>query len=789
MKDRLLASLSWRLWLIIAIAVIPPLLLGVFEHHQQRADERIAVQRAVDNVLAAAEGAERVAIRDVETVLRIMANADNMQDLDPNECNGLAARLQAALPIFANLGAAMPDGRVFCSSVSAATSPNVADRQWFIDAFAANGMTTGHFVIGRISGQPGVVFGYPLRDQHGNLRATLFASLGSLWFERLLGTYGLPGGWEAGLVSRDGLILSFFPRSEALQYARVSSDELLDLLQTGGVAELPGLTGEARLLASRPVAFTGGDMSVVVGAPLEQSLSRIDNTHFARIALLLGVAFLSALLARVYIYRLVEQALVRLRGVLARIASGELGTRVHSFSSVTEMATLERGVNDMATQLQRRDAQLHQLAFYDPLTGLANRTLMHDRLNQAVASSARTGRFDMLMMFDVDRFKMLNDTRGHDAGDALLIAIAQRLAQCVRGEDSVARLGDDDFAVLIEDVGDEPGAALLEAERWVHYIEAALTPAYSLAPGIENHVATLSMGVTLFNGREVGAEAAFQQAEVALDRAKRDGRDTVRFFNPEMQLQVEAHTETERQLREALHNKTLQLHYQPQVNLQNQVIGAEALLRWKGEDGRFISPASFIPLAEETGLIIPLGQWVLDEACRQIAAWQANPDTRQRRIAVNISARQFLEPKFVHDVTQSIAAHNIAPSGLELELTESVFLARPEETIQAMQQLRRLGISLSLDDFGTGYSSLSYLKSLPFDRLKVDQSFVRDMLTDDGSAAIVRAIIAMSRSLGLEVIAEGVETDAQRLALKALGCPIYQGYLFGRPAPISEWAE
>lgn len=783
------SSLSWRLWLIIAVAVIPSLLLGVFEHQQSREDQHKAIQLSIDNMLAATAGAEQAAHRDVQTLLRIMVNADNMQSLDPEECNGLALRLNSVLPGFSNLGAATPEGEVFCSSVKTVAPVWVNDRSWFIDTLNASGMTRGQYVTGRISGRPTVVFGLPMRDEDGRLRAVLFAALGPMWFERLLNNYGMPEGWEASLVTSDGVVVSHFPALHDPVPYPLQNPLLLELIRSGGTAEIQDTPGETRLFASQKVVFSDGELAVLIGAPLEQTLSRVDANYSARVILLVGVALLSALFARAYVYRLIEQTLVRMRSALARLASGELGTRITPPSTVNELALLEQGVNDMAARLQQRESDLHKLAFHDPLTGLANRALMLDRLSQAVAGSQHSKGFCMLIMLDVDRFKMLNDSRGHDIGDALLVQIAQRLSNTVRSEHTVARLGDDDFAVLIEDIGDEENSALSEAEKWVHELLTALAPAYTLGTSLENHITTLSLGVTLFSGKDVTPEIAFQQAEVALDRAKRDGRDTVRFFNPQMQQQVEAHTRLEHHLRLAMQQGQLQVYYQPQVDKQKRVIGAEALLRCQNPDGSHIPPSSFIPLAEDTGLIIPMGQWVLDQACAQLARWQTEAETRQRSIAVNISARQFLEPDFVDKVTHCVATHAINPSRLELELTESVFLSNPEQTILSMQRLRRLGISLSLDDFGTGYSSLSYLKRLPFDKLKIDQSFIRDMLTDDGSAAIVRAVIAMSRSLDLQLIAEGVETDEQFASLQALGCPFYQGYLFGRPTPINLWPQ
>lgn len=439
------------------------------------------------------------------------------------------------------------------------------------------------------------------------------------------------------------------------------------------------------------------------------------------------------------------------------------------------------------TLRRESEALLQRLAYYDAMTGIANRSLLRDRLGHAVASSARTQSYGMLLMMDVDRFKMLNDSLGHEAGDRLLCQLAERLKRCVREEDTVARLGDDDFAVLVEHIGPNEKEALAHAEQIVKKIELSLASPFDLLGDGSSYVSTASLGVTLFIGRDATAETISQQAEVALDQAKRDGRNTYRFFNPAMQKAVETHVRMERALRAAIENEDFTLHYQPQIDRAGHVVGAEALIRWSNDEGNPVSPADFIPLAEDTGLIVPIGRWVLVQAVQQLSRWQQQSATAHLSIAVNVSARQFLHPQFVEQTAQIIADSDIDPGGLKLELTESVFLRDPEEAIRRMLALREIGVALALDDFGTGYSSLSYLKSLPFDQLKIDQSFVADMLEDRSSLDIVRAIITMSESLGLEVIAEGVETQDQHRALESLGCPCYQGYLFGKPAPIEHW--
>ncbi len=429
--------------------------------------------------------------------------------------------------------------------------------------------------------------------------------------------------------------------------------------------------------------------------------------------------------------------------------------------------------------------EIQNLAFFDPLTGLPNRRLLIDRLNHALASSSRSGKQGALLFLDLDHFKMLNDSLGHDIGDLLLQQVATRLAACIREGDTVARLGGDEFVIMLEDLNDQDLEAAAQAESIANKIIQALNEPYLLAT--HEHHSTPSIGVTLFNDHHTGIEELLKQADISMYQAKKAGRNTIRFFNPQMQASITERVSLERALNKALELQQLQLYYQVQVDHLGQPIGAEALIRWQHPDLGLVSPAQFIPLAEETGLIIPIGQWVLETACRQIQAWQQNPLTRNFALSVNVSAKQFHQADFVALVYAAVQHYDINPMQLKLEITESMLLERVDEIIFSMQALKEIGVQFSLDDFGTGYSSLQYLKRLPLYQLKIDQSFVRDIAVDVSDQAIVRTIIAMSQSLELDVIAEGVETEEQRLLLLSNQCKRYQGYLFGRPMPIEQF--
>ncbi|MGZ8982501.1 MAG: EAL domain-containing protein [Methylotenera sp.] len=429
--------------------------------------------------------------------------------------------------------------------------------------------------------------------------------------------------------------------------------------------------------------------------------------------------------------------------------------------------------------------EIMNLAFYDPLTSLPNRRLLLDRLKQALASSARSGREGALLFLDLDHFKTLNDTLGHDIGDLLLQQVAERLTSCVREGDTVARLGGDEFVVMLENLSEQDIEAASQAETIGTLILAALNQPYQLATHVYH--STSSIGATLFNDHQSEMEELLKQADIAMYQAKAAGRDTLRFFDPQMQDTINAHAALEGQLRDALEKQQFQLYYQIQVDSLGHPLGAEALIRWLHPERGLVSPIQFIPLAEETGLILPIGQWVLETACAQLKAWQHDALTRDLTLSVNVSAKQFRQPSFVNQVQVAIQSHAIDPMRLKLELTESILLENIEDTISTMSALKEVGIRFSLDDFGTGYSSLQYLKQLPLYQLKIDQSFVRDIAIDSSDQAIVRTIIAMAHTLNLNVIAEGLETEEQRQLLLTNGCTHYQGYLFGRPVPIEQF--
>jgi diguanylate cyclase (GGDEF)-like protein/PAS domain S-box-containing protein len=452
-------------------------------------------------------------------------------------------------------------------------------------------------------------------------------------------------------------------------------------------------------------------------------------------------------------------------------ADGKYHGRVWYFRDITERKVAEN--------------KIEQLAFYDPLTSLPNRRLLHDRLQHALFVSARHDSHGAILFIDLDNFKTLNDTQGHNIGDLLLSEVANRLQACVRERDTVARVGGDEFVVILEELSADLLLAVAQTKAIGDKILASISQKY-LLNSYEYYCST-SIGVSLFRNQEMSEDELLKRADTAMYQAKNAGRNTMRFYEPAMQAVLEAHAELESDLRRAQEKNQFKIYYQMQVNQKGHVFGAEALIRWQHPQRGLVLPQQFIPLAEESDLIFFIGQWVLEAACVQLKAWESDPVTGTLHISVNVSARQFQQPDFVEQVSELLSRYGVNAKLLKLELTEGLVLGKIDDAIFKMQALQQHGVRFSMDDFGTGYSSLAYLTQLPLDQLKIDQSFVHNIGVKKSDALIVQTIIGMAQNLGLEVIAEGVETDAQRDFLQLHGCQLYQGALFGIAVPAEEF--
>jgi diguanylate cyclase (GGDEF)-like protein len=449
---------------------------------------------------------------------------------------------------------------------------------------------------------------------------------------------------------------------------------------------------------------------------------------------------------------------------------GQINHYVSNFSDITDRKASED--------------KIKSLAFYDSLTGLPNRRLLAERLEHAVTLNARTGHHGALLFLDLDNFKLLNDTQGHGAGDELLTEVARRLKGCVRKADSVARLGGDEFVVLMEKFNQASDQVAIQVKTVAEKIIVVLAEPYHLSTVL--HHCSCSIGIVLFNGSDKTAAMLMSQADTAMYAAKKMGKNAYRFFDQVMQQELEQRAKFELSLRQAIDNEQFELFYQPEVDDENRIIGVEALIRWHHPELGLILPARFLPLAEETGIILIIGRWVLETACKQLKAWRNLPSTEKLSISVNISAKQLYQPDFVETVREIVEKYAIDPWQLKLELTEKMVLEKIDTSIGKMLSLKGIGVVLSMHNFGTGYSSLSYLRTLPFDQIKIDKSFMDGIKENSTDAFIVKSVLNLGQLLGINVVVEGIENAEQHKIVKSIGGKVFQGYFLGHPVPVDE---
>ena len=548
-------------------------------------------------------------------------------------------------------------------------------------------------------------------------------------------------GLEVTLERSNGQLLAGMPAQDKLLGTLLQHALPQGLLDTQ--SRPARLTGQPALVSTQSILYD--DVLIAASVPLEASLAswRAERNFIILVALVFAAMILA--------------------------------TGGFSMWYLTRMAQAR-------LTIKHSKAEIEHLAFYDHLTNLPNRLLLTDRINHALINSQRKQTFGVLLFLDLDNFKNINDTQGHDVGDLLLKQVALRLTSHVRAHDTVARLGGDEFVVLLEDLSKNSLEAAELAKRIGKTLSSQLALPYELAS--QSHKSSASIGATLFGADSASAADLLKQADIAMYRAKAQGRNDLCFFDPQMQADISAHAALEADLQQAVVQHQFVLFYQPQVTAHGVVMGAEVLIRWQHPTRGMVPPVQFIPVAEESDVINDIGLWVLQTACQQLGQWQQDPSTAQLQLAVNVSARQFRQTDFVALVKAVIGQTGIQPHGLKLELTESLVLDNIDDTIAKMTALKALGVRFSMDDFGTGQSSLSYLTRLPLDQLKIDQSFVRNIGLKPSDGMIVQTIIGMATNLGLEVIAEGVETPDQQAFLAHHGCTLYQGYLFGKPSPL-----
>ncbi len=682
---------------------------------------------------------------------------------------------------------------------------SLEDRAYFREIMAGARQAISHPLVGRFVQRPAVILAVPLKDAQGlpggMLVGTLLLSDPDLFSHLEKLKLGKTGYFNV-VSPKDRLIVSATDRKRILSTISPKGVRpLLDRRFEEGFEDM-GVSVNSRglevLTLSRAIPSAG--WIVVVAIETREAFAPISTL---KREIYFG-AMLISLLVAVFLYLVLKRQLAPLADAamaMQRMSEGveplttipvkredEIGQLVENFNRlVLERRGLDEDLRREVAERKMADDEIRNLAYHDALTRLPNRRLLFDRLQHAIAASSRSGRYCALLFIDLDNFKTLNDTLGHDAGDLLLQEVSRRLATCLREGDTAARLGGDEFVVLLENLSENAQEAATQAETTGEKIHGALNQTYQLANHEYN--GTPSIGVTLFTDHQDTVDELVKRADLAMYHAKSAGRNALRFFDPQMQAVITTRATLEAGLREALLKQQFLLYYQAQVDSQGRVTGAEALLRWQHPQGELVSPMEFIPLAEDTGLILLVGRWVLETACAQLALWAACPELAHLMVAVNVSAREFHHKDFVDQVKSVLVTSGARPQRLKLELTESLLLHDVEDTIVKMTALRAEGVSFSLDDFGTGYSSLSYLKRLPLDQVKIDRSFVRDVLTDAYDSAIARSVIDLGRNLGLGVIAEGVESGAQRDFVAANGCQNYQGYLFSRPLPLHEFEK
>ncbi len=778
--------------LLLVLAMSVPLVVGVGMSIYSDMEQTIAHTKTSLRMLAYSMVSNTGGKIDyARQTLQRLAARPLVRRVDPDHCDPALGELHSLMPGYTNVVYTSLEGRVICSAVPqpGGKLTNVGIPPSFQKLIKEQRFTIGEPIFGRITGKWITVLSEPIWNERREMVGAIQLPVDLKVFDPNIPEHLLPPGSHYGFVSKEGIVIWRNHDTEGVIGTRPSSLSAQGVVRVrDGEFESTSADSVNRYftVVTMPetgwIAYVGVPVAEVYAAARQRAIN-VATIALAVIALLLGLATAIA--------RRIARPVIELASVARAVHGGDLGVRA-VLAGPSEITAVAAEFNAMIAA-QHRDMtarklaedEIRHLAFEDPLTHLPNRRLLLDRLQQALASSARSSRRGALLLIDLDNFKTLNDTLGHDKGDLLLQQVGQRLAGCSREGDTVARLGGDEFVVLLEDLSETAEEAATQTEAAGEKILAALRLPYLLA-GYDNR-STPSIGVTLFSGHQNSIEDLLKQADLAMYQAKTAGRNTLRFFDPQMQAIVAERAALEVDLREALRQRQFIVYYQPQVDDNGGLTGAEALVRWQHPRRGLVPPLEFIPLAEETGLILPLGHWVLETACRQLALWAPQPAMTELSLAVNISARQLQQPDFVAQVLDTLTSTGARAQRLKLELTESLLVHDVEGVVAKMSALKEHGVGFSLDDFGTGYSSLSALKRLPLEQLKIDQSFIRDILVDANDAAIARMVIALAESMGLEVLAEGVETVAQKDFLASQGCYAYQGYLFSRPQPVVEF--
>lgn len=797
MKPFFTWSIRTHLLVLVLAAAVPAFALVFWSGLEL---ERHAVDKAKDTATRLVQGMRTDLTRvegSTRTMLATLAQVPTVRALDLPGCTTLFSRLVKDSPDYSNIFLVTLDGRLGAAALPIPAQLNVTDRRYFRDALRHRSFAVGDYAVSRTSKLAVLHFATPVLDDSGKIIAVVGAAYNLASLSRAFNLADLPEGSAMALTDSTGIRLYRFPEPE--KWAGQPEDGTVwdRFNSVGEEATLmtSGADGMRRLYAIKRLRLHKSDdhyMLARVGIPEERALAGPKALLMRNMALMAGAVGLSALLAWTLGNVIIVRRFRRLRDAADRLGRGDLGARSGIGHQEGDMGRLAESFDNMALALDVREAErlefeqkLRHQSLYDTLTGLANRTLALDRIQQAMERfRRREDVFYAVVSMDLDRFKIINDSLGHSFGDQVIEAVARRIVGTLRGLDTVARFGGNEFVLLLEELA-TPG----EAIRIIKRLRAAVMEPLEIA-GREVQTSA-SFGVVLSPNTFERAEELLQSAAIALHQVKSSGRGRFKVFTPRMYKSALDRLTMEQELRQALEHEEFKVFYQPIWSLNNsQLVGFEALARWQHPERGLVGPGSFISLAEETGIILDLGRVVLRHACADLAEWRKDdPAARDLFVAVNLSNKQFAQFDLVEQVAGILQETGLPADRLKLEITESNIMINAESALIMLNRLKHLGVQISIDDFGTGYSSLSYLQRFPVDTLKVDRSFIGRLGLDPENMEIVRAILALAHSLGLDVVAEGVEEREQATMLRSLGCEFVQGFYFARPLEVGSVAE
>lgn len=779
-----------RLALIILVAALPAAGLFVYESwHTYKNTYEDAGRNLLEMAQLAANN-ERNVVQGAHDLLTAISEAHFIRSRDMQACNNYLRKIKGRYPHYQVFSIVDMKGEILCSGDARRSAVSVVDRAYFEEVKRHKKFVVGGYLVNRVTNMPGVVFVLPIFENGidgGKIIAMAATSLRMDAFASLTRGLGVPSGAMVSIVDHQGIVLATEPGRKSEIGKPVASDTLRASLFSGKphVLEAVDLDGVTRLFAIAPAMYEGRAVfHAIIGLDRTSLAAPALKSLSLNLVALFSLALLSLIGTWIVSERLLMRPVNQLIETAQKVAAGNLEARTDLAYRAGELGELAHHFDNMTGALARRDREMRAssqyieyLAHHDELTKLPNRRFLHMRLAQCLEEGRKEGHLLAVLFIDLDRFRIINDSMGHAAGDMLLMDVAHRLNECVEAKDLVAHLGSDEFVCVLTDLTTSRQASAIASN-----IRERLCQNYVVA----NQQVTLgaSLGVCLCPTDCEDASTAVKYAEVAMRTAKESGVG-VQFFSREINAGAISRLTMENELRKALQQGEFTLYYQPQLELaSNRVVGAETLIRWQHPEKGLLSPVSFITLAEETRLILEIGAWTLNTACMQSRAWQ-DAGLPPIQMAVNVSAHQFRQAGFAALVAKALAKSELRASMLELEVTESVLLNDVNKTLTLLQSM---GISLSIDDFGTGYSSLSYLKDLPIDKIKIDQSFIRNIMEIPDNQAITRAIISLAKSLGLKVLAEGVDSAQTCDFLRELGCDQIQGYYFGKPMPAEQFA-